>query len=281
MLGEPSADEAIISEFSTIIHQIDENVDLAKILKSSLPSWDNLVEFMKTHCKATCYSFQVKKCSLEECFYCTVIQPPRLSPEIFSKLCFLPDPMLDASKEHFRSFSEVYGKETSEKDRPSLNTDKLSSETDVINKSLLVGQKIRGVIHCTICKKPRCVYANTFLSNGQTTHVQRIRDEEIFVCGSSLFPESAKYHATIVVREALTCDSTVEISYYGAKMVKLPVICIHCGGSSNSPIAEDAIITELRKQFQRVRPICVVCKTNGKQPITWGPKNMAKKQRTL
>ena len=64
------------------------------------------------------YVFSVKKCGKTEC---TICFSPRLPPEIFKQLSYLPDPVADG--DHYRSFNEVYGTLTIEKDRPSLKSD--------------------------------------------------------------------------------------------------------------------------------------------------------------
>ena len=259
------------------MQQIQEGLDLSKLKKANLRTYENLNSFINTHCKSSCYSFQIKKCTNDVCFYCSVLQPPRLDTEVFNSLQFLPDPMLDATKEHYQSFHNLYGNETSEKDRPSLASDKITSETDAQNKSLLVTQKIRAVITCVLCNKPRCIYANTNLSCGANILVQRVKDEKVYVCGSQLFPTTSKYHTNIVTRCALVCDSNIEINYFGAKLIKLPDICVYCGSSHD--LSNDQVMQDLKRMYVRVRPICCHCKHIGKQPLTWGPNNIAKKKK--
>lgn len=98
--------------FSTI-HRIDDTIQRDKLRKEDLSKAQKLQAFMKTHCKATHYAFQYKKCS-----------DPVMCQEVsvcLQQSLFLPDPVLDDTKEHYLSFSEVYGKKTTtEKSRPSL-----------------------------------------------------------------------------------------------------------------------------------------------------------------
>ena len=53
------------------------------------------------------------------CVFCAK-QLARLPQELFEGLTFLPEPLLDSSKNHYREFNELYRTETSERDRPSL-----------------------------------------------------------------------------------------------------------------------------------------------------------------
>lgn len=65
------------------------------------------------------------------------MNPPRLPDEVFAALDWLPDPTLNADKSGFLPFSDVYGKETTAEDCPSVRNS-LSSEEDKKNKPLLV-----------------------------------------------------------------------------------------------------------------------------------------------
>ena len=52
------------------------------------------------------------------CFYC-IQHPIRLPMEQYLELNYLPLPLLDASKEHYLKFEDVYGKPISDADQPS------------------------------------------------------------------------------------------------------------------------------------------------------------------
>ena len=71
-----------------------------------------------------------------DCWYCT-INPPRLPEDRFASLNWLPDPMLNSDKTSFLPFGDLYGKETTADDCPSIRNS-ISSEEDKKNKHLLV-----------------------------------------------------------------------------------------------------------------------------------------------
>ena len=71
--------------------------------------------------------------------------------------------MLNVTKDHYKPFSELFGKETNEGDRPSLKFSISATEADKAHKALLVSQKVRESIKCENCKRPRCIYASTKL----------------------------------------------------------------------------------------------------------------------
>ncbi|CAG8811931.1 21478_t:CDS:2, partial [Gigaspora rosea] len=68
---------------------------------------------------------------------CMICKPPRSKSNIFVKLRPFPDPIPKANKDHYMPFCEIYGKNTSEKYRPSslqkVNAFTLSSTTTAIN----------------------------------------------------------------------------------------------------------------------------------------------------
>ena len=82
------------------------------------------------------YVFQVKKCTSSECMFCTS-HPIRMDLETFNTLKFLPFPMLNGTKEHYRSFDESYITETTEADRPSLNLKLATTKENVKFKSVV------------------------------------------------------------------------------------------------------------------------------------------------
>lgn len=105
-----------------------------------------LHQFMKKHCLQTPYVFQVKKCLDADCSYCTK-HPIQITPEQFSSLQYLPLPHLHDSKSYL-PFEKVYGKEPSDKDRPSsqITSNSVAAEVDTQHKALLKNTKVRQVI---------------------------------------------------------------------------------------------------------------------------------------
>lgn len=87
---------------------------------------------------------------------CSSCQPPRLSLKIFSSLSWVPDPQQkedDSSK--YKAFNELYGQNTAERQRP-----KRKEDTDATIKHLFTKEKVRRVIRCTDCKKPRVIFSD-------------------------------------------------------------------------------------------------------------------------
>lgn len=107
---EPVDDEAIV-ELKKNLLQLFPSIDLNKLVKSSLVKNAAYQAWLQKHCKQSLYAFQVRKCDDENC----CVRKIELCP-------WLPDPMLSADLEHFQPFDEVYGTDTSERDRPTLKS---------------------------------------------------------------------------------------------------------------------------------------------------------------
>jgi len=84
------------------LHCLDPELKMDKLTKEVLSIEVVFIE----HSCSTNYSFRLKKCSSLSCYYCSV-NSPRLPPDIFKSLSWLPMPLLDSLQEPFKS---VYGK---------------------------------------------------------------------------------------------------------------------------------------------------------------------------
>ena len=58
--------------------------------------------------------------SVQQCNLCSIIQPVRLSLDVFYNLSIPSDPLLDEKKNHFQKFKRLAGNKPTEKDLPSL-----------------------------------------------------------------------------------------------------------------------------------------------------------------
>ena len=259
------------------VHQIDNVLQIDKLVKKELKKAENWQSFVAKHCKCSHYSFQVKKCTSVDCLYCQC--NPTQTPD-FSQIYFLPNPEPTPDKLHYLSFDQLYGKETTDSHRPSLQLDSVEKETDKEHHALLVAARVRDVLPCCECSKPRCVYAATKLSYMEQTQVRRVREEGMFSCGVSLFHDTHPLRHSLVVREALKCSSLVEAAYYSSPRVCFDACCVYCGTTDD--LVDDEEVKEARRKYHTVRPICGQCKSSqGKHLVTRGPKNFTSKKPRL
>ncbi len=85
----------------------------------------------------------------------------------------------------------------------------------------------------------------------------------LYMCYSMLFPPSSQYHSSIITRANLSCADAIEFQYYSATLAKFPPVCCHCGGPEES-LVEDELVRDLKQGKQVVRPICFLCRSDGK-----------------
>ena len=192
-------------------------------------------------------------------------------------------PRLDSTKEHYKKFDAVYGQTLSEEDRPSLSQTILSegSKIDKERKDILVSAKVRGTIVCSECYKPRCIYSKARLSKSESVKLLQVQDSRLYTCGSSLFVSGSSLADSVVVKEALTCNSPMESQYYSAVLVKFELVCYYCGLGGEGSLVEDEEIVALKKSYAFVAPICFLCRSDGKTPFCKMPCNVANKKRRV
>lgn len=73
-------------------------------------SFSGYQRFLERHCRQRQYSFQIQKCDDLQCC------GPRRYAETFP---WLPDPVLSHDHNHYKSFDQVLGQDTTDIDRPS------------------------------------------------------------------------------------------------------------------------------------------------------------------
>ena len=180
-----------------------------------------MTDFIEHHCHTSHYAFQIKKCTSPDCFYC-IGNPVRMPIDDFKALSFVPLPLLDLTKEHYRPFSDLYG--TAPQDnRPSLQLGQSEGrDIDREHRELFRNTKVRSCIPCQECLKPRVIYSASKPSREQNIAVAQVVESQLYTCGSVLFCPTSPYHSTIVVCQALRCSDPIEAQYYSATLVSFP-----------------------------------------------------------
>ena len=89
-----SASKDETDEFFDIIHLIDKTIEKDKLSPKDVESSEQLRCLKTSHCRATLYTFQIRKCLSENCFICSTLQPIPLEKDTSDSMGFLPDPML-------------------------------------------------------------------------------------------------------------------------------------------------------------------------------------------
>ena len=252
-----SASEDEVETLFSNIHNIDPDVT-KKDTKAKLNSRPGLKSFLDHHCRARMYSFSIKKCGQSTC-----CKPPRTDRPIFDELHFLPDPVPDATKEHYLSFQDLYGKQEMEDPMEKHLPQKAKSKpgTNIPFVATIQSAKtVQRFIKCTECGKPRVMYAQRKVNNEQQQQLDRVLDGYLYTCGGELqdiIPEEPSEDHEVLdkvyVRGNLNCCDVIECTYYG--VTHFPLICVHC--------ADDESLTTNPAKY----PICLECTRTGKQAV--------------
>ena len=112
-IGKPASNDEVQSDELPIIQNIDKLIMKGKYQKQDMKSCKDFQAFLANHCRVQHYTFQIRKCNDPAC--CLLYGNPG------QKIDWLPDPLLLGNKEHFKPFTDVLRKETTEKDLPSSN----------------------------------------------------------------------------------------------------------------------------------------------------------------
>ncbi len=71
----------------------------------------------------------------------------------------------------------------------------------------------------------------------------------------------------------------MEACYYGASNVHFPDVCYYCGESEPTQLLDNQYMKELKEQFATVRPLCIDCRSAGKEAKTRAPNNVTKRRK--
>ena len=131
----------------------------------------------------------------------------------------------------------MYGTETTEKDRPSLQS---SAEKRVhgipFNPSGQFAHNVGKTIRCTECDRPRVMYAARKVRFRDQSKLEAVLDDIIYTCGMGLqecipddiSDDEKQSHvlSSVFVRQNMNCDSRIEIPYYSSECFSS--VCIIC-----------------------------------------------------
>ena len=99
------------------LEAIDPSLEYGKVYRqASLKDLPCLVSFLNHCCRSRHYAFCIKKCGEQTCSICKPVHMPR---DIFDQIHHLPDAVHESDR-HYSPFVNVYGTQTTEEHRPSL-----------------------------------------------------------------------------------------------------------------------------------------------------------------
>lgn len=196
---------------------------------------------------------------------------------------WLPDPVLNETKDHYKSYNEVKGTETNESDRPSLKAKPIKekklnlratvNETQSNPANDIFEEEEFGVptpnahlcitqnVECVECRKPRVVYSHHKLTERQIMSFTISISEYEYTCGSPLLPPANSMSKKVMSRLIINCDSHVELAYYGSGFGQVD-ICSVCAEPEADTNAE--LYDAEKTQYKTVLPLCKTCEGKGR-----------------
>lgn len=248
-----AASSAELESFWNHILQIDTNMTRKDSSKAVLKDRPGLSNFLRHCCQERTYSFSIKKCGAGTCTICT---PPRLPPDVFSSLHYLPDPVPDSTGEHYKCFEDLYGTPTTEKFCPSLLKSIKKSHGLPFQPNSQFARNVCQTIQCCECIKPRVLYSQRKLKFEEGMCFQGLLCDVMYSCGSHLgdlvCTDTPPLHGDLIDRVFvlgnLTCSTQIETVYYSSQAFEN--VCVHCGGPDKLVRGEEAV---------DIMPTCEAC----------------------
>ena len=142
--------------------------------------------------------------------------------------------------------------------------------------------RVRGVVDCKDCLKPRCIYFLSPLShmkpplsptiegstdgialttsNYRTMARDRLRDameSAIFVCDMAPLDPDDPFYNIFLCDPALDCNTYIEVHFYTSKVQPNRVeMCCHCTGEFDSPIELNSFLKAPDGPYSVVLHVC-------------------------
>lgn len=135
------------------------------------------------------------------------------------------------------------------------------------------GDRVRRVVYCFRCSKPRCIYAQKQLSTRERILLEEITINSVFSCRSPLLPPIHPLNPRISMKIFRSCEDPVEMSFYCSNLGSMK-ICCYCG-SSDATLCEEMP----GQRHGLTLPLCEQCKLAGRQARSLLPTKRTKIQK--
>ena len=174
-----AATESEIESFWEILLQIDSSLTITDTTQKAIKDKIDLKQFLKHCCVSSHYSFQIKKCQTIECAIC---KPIKISPEIFSTIHYLPNPVPGAD-DHYKGFEEVYGESPTDKHRPSIQSKQRRSIA--FSPSQQHVKNVGPLVQCEECEKWRLLFCKHKFKPDELSKLKKTLEEVSYSCGAT------------------------------------------------------------------------------------------------
>ena len=108
----------------SVIQNIDKSIIKGKYQKQGVKILKDFQAFLADHCRVRHYASQIRQFDDPSCCL------PYCNPG--GKIDWLPVPALSENKEHFKPFTDVLGKDTTEEDLPGSNVRTATQDAEIL-----------------------------------------------------------------------------------------------------------------------------------------------------
>lgn len=229
-----AANDEKLRELWSELHTIDPTLEYGKVYRqASLKELAGLATFLQHCCCSRHYCFSIKKCGDP---VCTICKPVRMPKESFEKLHHLPDPV-PGEDGHYTSFTELYGKFTSEEHRPSKQGRKGKQKTLPFSASVQHVKNVDVMVMCEECEMWRLLYSQHKLNNPERLALQAALSDVTYTCGAQIQDLQLSGKLAEVYARDVRCYEPIEKLYYSVGRYEL--ICIYCASDENLDVSDD------------------------------------------
>ncbi|XP_066928996.1 uncharacterized protein [Clytia hemisphaerica] len=215
----PAASDEIDKLWANCL-QVDDGINRDDTTKKGMKENAAYHQFIKKHCKATHYAFQIKKCQDGDCGICKPYRDQKCIG-----LPFLPDPELKPGEEHYKPLSEMYGKVTTD-NRPSLKARPPNKRKKIgFSPSQQHAKNTDMMMQCDECNKWRLIFSKKKLTKKHKDSLNEILANIAYTCGFMFDDVNLPNGITVFVKDH-DCADPIERLYYSCGYEP---ICIQCG----------------------------------------------------
>ena len=150
--------------------------------------------------------------------------------ETFNNLHPLPDPV-PGTDEHYSTFEKIYGTQTTEQHRPSLEARKGRQKSLPFSASVQHVKNVGIMVQCEECQMWRLLYSKKKLQASERQALQQALDDVTYTCGAQLQDLELPGSLAGVYARDIRCHDPTEKLYYSVRTY--PPICVYCASEES------------------------------------------------
>ena len=273
----PVAPPELLAELHASLRTLDSQYDPKYSLMSQLKKMPVIEKYFADpqHTFDSTYMLSLQDCEVEGCkFGCRGWTGlPTKVKEVLR--CQPVLPMKDPKNPgHMYSYDDAAALPggTSERDLPSkkdLDSEEMKQRKEKDKGKELHPSKVRAVLICDGCGRPRIIFAKLKPSPAQLKKLDAYLESVSYRCGDALFAEGVegsdkKLAEIFYIAEYLTCRDDMQLAYFNYSGVggreEFEHVCSRCGNApEESPLIDKVTLAAVATEGKMVLPLCSDC----------------------